>query len=815
MYCGSCGEQLLDNALFCPACGTPVKKRSGRCQVCGHENRPGAVFCGSCGAALAAGQSPDGESREVLAPDRPKLTWKSLCKLILVNWKNSLLRGIPLMLAVFCLSMVVHTFLLVYYNEGFGQSTWLGKQALATEGHAVSATVLWTMVSGFIFATIPAMRKKGFAGIADLFRLPGKTVKYLRECGPDGFQMFLTGIGLTLVISSIMSGMTSLTLAIGMAAIFAMPLGRILAILVQSFWMTLLQALRPEQAKNVSRFGVIPAYLLIIGTAAGFALGTVLPMTMIFGLAALAAVVIMIFTRKVPPGAVTQVLLFFSVIGYAVLYAKGVLAHDGGWLEGGGTWQTWIRSQGALQAMLQGLGPSIGAALGPALVAAASGVGPDDFRDDDGLPVEVVTTPIATFEMGDRGDESRDPEEPVEVITTPVTDFDLGEGTGDDSEPDSGEQVAYDQDGYDSEGYDRNGFNREGYDREGYNSTGYDRDGYDRDGYDINGFDRNGYDYDGFNAEGYDREGYDANGFNREGYDHMGYDRDGYNREGYDVDGFDRDGFGRDGFNRNGFDRQGFDRNGYDMEGYNRQGFHMDGYDMWGYDKDGFNKDGWDREGYSRTGYNRWGFDRNGRHIHGFTKDEIRDQMQQRRDDWKQNSQNWQNMRDRAGWFEGFYGWVKWGADQGVDFLSYLTGPAGQKIKHTYHFTKHLGGGVGEAWADDWKDTGSHLARGAGKGAVDAGLRYAWDNKAVKGLTKATGGKIPGLKDYAIKRPLDPNTTITKTLEGLAGRNVRSSTSDIIRNRFWDASKNLVQKDIRNAVTKDPVKNWVNKEIGN
>jgi hypothetical protein len=809
MYCSGCGKQLSDNALFCPACGTPVKKKTARCPDCRQAVKPGAGFCGSCGAALDAGPVAAADDERQAAPDidRPVLTWKNLCKLILINWKNSLRRSIPLMLIIFFLSLAVHTFLLVYYNEGFGQGTWLGRQMLATQGNAVSATVLWTLLSGFIFATIPAMRKKGLSGsFSELFSLPGKTVKFLRECGPDGLQMFLTGIGLTLVISSIMSGMTSLTLALGMAALFAMPLGRILAVLVQSFWMTLLQALRPEQARNVSRFGIIPAYLLIIGTAAGFALGTVLPVTLLFGLMALAAVVVMIFTRKTPPGAVTQALLFFSVLGYAVLCAKGVAAHDGGWLEGGGTWETWITSQGAFRAVLRGLGPAIGASIGPGLIIAGSSVGPGDFRFDDGLPVESVTTPVMPF---------KDPEAPAEVVTTPVMPFD--ESAGPETEPASGGQVVYDQDGYDPDGYDRDGYNREGYDREGYDRAGYDSEGYDKEGYSVEGFDRSGFDAEGYNFEGYDkdgynREGYGRDGYNRDGYDSEGYDRNGIDRDGYDFSGFNGEGYDREGYDANGFNREGFDHEGYGQDGYDREGYNRDGYDRDGFGRDGYNKNGYNREGYNSMGFNRWGFNSEGRNPYGMTKEEVKEQIKQRILDWKQNRDSWEGLEDRAESLEKFYGYVKWGADQGVDLVAHVTGPTGNAIKHSYHFIKNVAGGVGEAMADDWRNTGDHVAKGVEKGAVDAALRYVWDNKAVKGLTKMTGGKVPGLYDYGIKNPLNPAKNLVQNLWG--GGGVRSSTAEIVRDRFWQATKNVVQKDVRNLITKDPVKNWINKEIG-
>jgi hypothetical protein len=88
-----------------------------------------------------------------------------------------------------------------------------------------------------------------------------------------------------------------------------------------------------------------------------------------------------------------------------------------------------------------------------------------------------------------------------------------------------------------------------------------------------------------------------------------------------------------------------------------------------------------------------------------------------------------------------------------------------------------------------------------------------WDDKVVKGLTKMTGGNVPGLYNYSIKNPLNPVKTALQSLWG--GGGASTVRSQIVRDRFWDATKNLIQKGVRNYVTKDPVKNWINKEIGN
>ena len=76
MFCGMCGTELSNDALFCPVCGEPVEvieedggiigpgqpepaapfmpEQKRRCKSCGEELEDDDMFCGNCGAPVKA-----------------------------------------------------------------------------------------------------------------------------------------------------------------------------------------------------------------------------------------------------------------------------------------------------------------------------------------------------------------------------------------------------------------------------------------------------------------------------------------------------------------------------------------------------------------------------------------------------------------------------------------------------------------------------------------------------------------------------------------------------------------------------------------
>ena len=61
MFCKNCGNEIENDAAFCPQCGYRLKEHTPQqespvCPVCHHPIKPGAAFCTSCGADLSNAQ---------------------------------------------------------------------------------------------------------------------------------------------------------------------------------------------------------------------------------------------------------------------------------------------------------------------------------------------------------------------------------------------------------------------------------------------------------------------------------------------------------------------------------------------------------------------------------------------------------------------------------------------------------------------------------------------------------------------------------------------------------------------------------------
>lgn len=306
----------------------------------------------------------------------PKNTWE-LIKYIAKRIPERLLKALPITIAFGVGSWLLHTFLLVYTNEGFNPDTWLGQNILNVKGKLLSSTLLWTMV-GAIIPMIISFFKRGGSPIAyfkSFVKIPADIEKANRSTDGKFLPAMCFACSATLLCNVILSGVSSIVAGgIVVSSVAAFITGRgsvfiqILRMIVQDIQLFILKrksfsftgdnVLLIVGACGISMFvyGLIRA--LIVSPLLQGMLDYIWIALAIFGIFAI------VQKNKAPK----QFLFFIGFIGIAALLSDitslRILADDGGWAEAGGTFTGWVTSEGALTAVLSGLPTSIGGIIG-------------------------------------------------------------------------------------------------------------------------------------------------------------------------------------------------------------------------------------------------------------------------------------------------------------------------------------------------------------------------------------------------------------------------------------------------------------------
>ena len=323
-----------------------------------------------------------------------------ILKTTLRNFKKQL----PMMVVFAIIGWLFHTYLLVFINEGFGESSFVGR-FLATQGNSVSGTVIWMVGSGLLFSWFNRIiLKRGPKGPK-----PRSIVSYFKEAGAIALASLASAAGISLIIGIATNTWASVALAVGFGGLILSQGGKVVALLLRSAWSSTYGL---AQGKQIAEFGIAAGHVALLGCAAGFILSSIFDITLVKVIMGGILLVLAFFlARRQNTSIATTALMILPpvlfVIALAYLIdATPVFADDGGWVEAGGTFSTWIVSEGAAQAVVRGAGPAVGVALGPSLAQALTGIG--SGLGDDGLDGGVTTEdepapepPIITDEQGE------------------------------------------------------------------------------------------------------------------------------------------------------------------------------------------------------------------------------------------------------------------------------------------------------------------------------------------------------------------------------------------------------------------------------
>jgi hypothetical protein len=320
------------------------------------------------------------------------------------------MKQFPMMVFFGILGWLLHTYLLVVVNEGFNPDSWVG-QLLATQGNSLAGTIIWMVGSGLLFSWLgqklfgPKNQPK-----------PPKQPSFeemFREAGELAMAAIAAAAGICLVISIFAQGWGSAAVALGITGTMLTASGSVVGLIVSSAWSSTYGL---SQSAKTKRFSITTGKVAMIGSIGAFLLGALIPGTLlkfILGGALLGLAFYLTHRQGTSTGAMftTTISTTFFMMGLAYLWYHGMSAYadDGGWREAGGTFPSWIASAGAIPAMLSGLFPGIGAAIGPSLYQVLINMGyninMDGATDESDAPVTPPIPPVTTKLKDENGND--------------------------------------------------------------------------------------------------------------------------------------------------------------------------------------------------------------------------------------------------------------------------------------------------------------------------------------------------------------------------------------------------------------------------
>jgi hypothetical protein len=300
--------------------------------------------------------------------------------MLLRQLPKNLLKSIPWMILMAGFTWVLHTYLLVYVNEGFDVSGASPLIKAALSGRLWPSGILfWTIMGGLASFVFSQFRQNGLAKtFGAMGSAPGWMASSLK-----GFSM----TRLPLLLGSLASGFLMMTIA--NSPLYAIQFG----LLLMGEWLAqgkgLLGMVIPlgwSDAQRLFSRGQPPApfspgwmAFILAGLSVSALCGLIFPfwfLAFILGCLMVALVVLLVTRNGRPTPQATIILLGgLLALGWLALRLSGVvLADDGGWTEAGGSLGSWIGSEGAVTAIGFGLPPAVGSALGVLFGSALAGV---------------------------------------------------------------------------------------------------------------------------------------------------------------------------------------------------------------------------------------------------------------------------------------------------------------------------------------------------------------------------------------------------------------------------------------------------------
>lgn len=297
---------------------------------------------------------------------------------------------------------VLHTFIMVYLNQGFSANDSLWSQLINVEGLFVNSMVIWALIGGLVPLIINFFKNGGNLSekMRQFVQFPSYIISLFRSSGGVFLSALFFAIGGALFVNRYLTGLTGMALgAVLTNSVISFLSNRgsffiySVRLIAEDVQMTLLQKrsnLSPQSLSFV--MGAFSITMLLTGL-----LEMIAPWMFIYWRTTMIVMIVLGFVfhfQKRPPQNGNFILILFlstatlSLLIEAIFPYLIAFADDGGWQEAGGNFKDWIMSQGALQSSLRGLPPAIAATLSHLLANLGSNFVGAGFDPVDIQPTE-------------------------------------------------------------------------------------------------------------------------------------------------------------------------------------------------------------------------------------------------------------------------------------------------------------------------------------------------------------------------------------------------------------------------------------------
>ncbi len=286
------------------------------------------------------------------------------------------IKGLPKMLvwtivraaASFLIVLIIHTWLVIYKNEGFAPDPNNPVYRLIAFASTKAGSLAFWSITAFILSSLAGrIFFSGFKKLfADLASTPNWIITSFQKAGNSAIPALLSGVMLAAVSSFIIkSNYLMLTLAIGILLSYTSGEQGMWFLFLSTAWSDFKRLFMKDKAIKHGPVSVL-IFGLMLGMFIAAALYSLLWARIILVVLGVAGFVLLFRKKKITPR--TLVWLGFFIFLQALIWkAAGVLADDGGWAEAGGSFWSWWNSPGRSTAIGMGVPPGLASLLGALL----------------------------------------------------------------------------------------------------------------------------------------------------------------------------------------------------------------------------------------------------------------------------------------------------------------------------------------------------------------------------------------------------------------------------------------------------------------